>query len=146
MITWTKDRFDQEIGEFKRFTVEYVEPTPQALKEGLDYLRKKYDRAQPKILLDNKWKNMQNTGSWNTDSIDKIFKNLKRDRIKRDVSRVVTQFFGTGVIDEPNGTVSCPIAVKMGDGSTILVAGNTRLSMSRALGIRPKIIEIETDW
>jgi hypothetical protein len=146
LITWTKDRFDQEIEEFKRFAGEYVEPTPQALREGLDYLKKKYDRAQPKILIDNKWRNMQNTGSWNTDSIDKLFKNLKRDRVKRDVSRIVTQFFGTGPIDELNGNVACPIAVKMGDGSTILIAGNTRLSMARALGIRPKIIEIETDW
>lgn len=146
MITWTKDRFDQEIGEVKRFAGEYVEPTPQALREGLDYLKKKYNSAQPKILIDNKWKNMQNTGSWNIDSIDKIFKNLKRDREKRDVSRIVTQFFGTGPIDELNGNVACPIAVKLGDGSTILIAGNTRLSMARALGIRPKIIEIETDW
>ena len=89
---------------------------------------------------------MQNTGSWNTDSIDKLFKNLKRDRVKRDVSRIVTQFFGTGPIDELNGNVACPMVVKMGDGSTILIAGNTRLSMARALGIRPKIIEIETDW
>ena len=146
MITWTKDRFDDEIEEFKRFAEEYVDETDQALREGLDYLKKKYDRATPKILIDNKWKYMKNTGSWNTDSIDKIFKNLKRDRVKRDVSRIVTQFFGTGPIDELNGNVACPIAVKMGDRSTILIAGNTRLSMARALGIRPKIIEIETDW
>ena len=146
MITWTKDRFDDEIEEFKRFAEEYVDETDQALREGLDYLKKKYDRAKPKILIDNKWKNMKNTGSWNTDSIDKIFKNLKRDRVKRDVSRIVTQFFGTGPIDELNGNVACPIVVKMDKGRTILIAGNTRLSMARALGIRPKIIEIETDW
>ena len=146
MITWTKDRFDDEIEEFKRFAEEYVDETDQALREGLDYLKKKYDRARPKILIDNKWKNMKNTGSWNTDSIDKIFKNLKRDRVKRDVSRIVTQFFGTGPIDKINGNVACPIAVTRDDGRTFLIAGNTRLSMARALGIRPKIIEIETDW
>ena len=146
MITWTKDKFDQEIEEFKRFAEEYVVEIDHALREGLDYLKKKYDKATPKILIDNKWKYMKNTGSWNTDSINKLFKNLKRDRVKRDVSRIVTQFFGNGPIDELNGNVACPIVVKMDKGRTILIAGNTRLSMARALGIRPKIIEIETDW
>lgn len=148
-ITWVKGPFDGPMGEkteFKRIALQWGGEAN--LKENMEYLKKKYNSAQssPKLLLDAKWKTMRNTGSWQTDSISKIMKFLKKDNEKRDVSRIVNQFIGPGEVNDFNGRVSCPIVLRLGDGSTELIGGNTRLSMARALGVRPKIIELITDW
>lgn len=146
-ITWIKGPFDGPTGEkreFERVALQWG--GEDNLRENMAYLKKEYARSSPKPLLDAKWRTMANTGSWQTDSINKIIKNLKKDNVKRDVSRIVNQFIGPGEVNDFNGRVSCPIVLRLSDGSTELIAGNTRLSMARALGVQPKIIELITDW
>lgn len=149
-ITWIKGPFDGDRGEKREFERISLKFGGEAnLKENVEYLKKKYlysAQSSPKLLLDSKWQTMHNTGSWQIDSISKIIKNLKKDNVKRDVSRIINQFIGPGEVNDFNGRVSCPIVLRRGDGSTVLIAGNTRLSMARALGVRPKIIELITDW
>ena len=97
-------------------------------------------------LTNNVWKSMGNTGSWGAKKLDDLFKNLRRDGVRRNVSRIVTQFIGNGDVNDWNGRVSCPIVCKYADGFHELIAGNTRLTMAKILNIKPQVVIVKTDW
>ena len=95
------------------------------------------------------WRNLQNTSSWEVKTVDSIFRNLRRDGVRRNISRIANQFIGEGMINGFNGRVECPIILHSPDqtgNEYQLVAGNTRLSMARALNQTPEVIILETDW
>ena len=149
MIKWTKDNFRNEINEFERITKEFIGNDPLELQPNLRYLERLYDQARPRILRDLLWRRVQNTGSFNIRSFDDIFRNLRSDGVRRNVSNIATQFIGEGRVNDFNGSVHCPIILYAPNnkGSEYnLVAGNTRLSMAKALDIQPKVIILETDW
>jgi len=87
------------------------------------------------------WKKIQNTGSYKVKSMKDVFGNLKKDGVVRDTDRIVKQY--------TDGSADCPI-VLLAPGNVPyeyqLIAGNTRLSIARALKIKPKIILVKTDW
>tara|TARA_B100002019_G_C20895104_1_gene415356 strand:- start:105 stop:545 length:441 start_codon:yes stop_codon:yes gene_type:complete len=144
-ITWKKDSFQAEYYEFKRVADE-ASPNPKAARENLNYLKLQYGKSSKVALNDTVWSKLGNTGSWNVKTLDDLFSNLRSDGIKRDVSRIVTQFIGTGVVNNYNGNVSCPIIIEYADKYCEVVAGNTRLTMCRILNIQPYVVNIKTDW
>lgn len=144
-ITWKKDPFQAEYSEFKRVADE-ASPNSKAALENLNYLKHEYGRSNKTILNDATWKKLGNSGSWGASTLDDLFSNLRKDGIKRNVSRIVNQFVGSGDVNNWSGTVSCPIIIQYADKYCDLVAGNTRLTMCRVLKIRPSVIVIKSNW
>ena len=126
---------------------------PREIADGMRYLENLFNRASPELLTDTIWRNLYNTGSWNVKTFEDLFRNLQRDGAKRDVSRIVKQFFNgdrDGEINRPSGKVECPIILYAPSNPRAseykLLGGNTRLTMARVLGIRPRVIILRTDW
>ena len=141
-----KTRFDDEITEFNRIVVEFV---GQENRDSINYLKREYAKSRITDLQDNVWKILQNSGSWEVKSFDDLFRNMKKDNVKRNVSRIMTQFIGKGSINDWSGRVECPIILLAPGNKPYhynLIAGNTRLTAARILGIKPKVVIIKTDW
>ena len=137
MITWKKDPFSREFHEFERMTVQYT-PDKKELRNNLSYLQAQYNKARPVSLIDGDWRKLENTDSFETNTMEKVYEALKTNNEPRDVDRILRQYV--------SGSVSCPIVMKFADNRLVLVAGNTRLMIARVLKIKPKIILVETDW
>lgn len=137
MITWKKDPFRSEAGEFERITIEYSTDKKE-VRENLKYLETEYNKASKVSLVDSDWRKLENTDSFETDTMQEVYAALKRNNAPRDVDRILRQYV--------SGSVSCPIVIKFGDGRLELVGGNTRLMIARVLQIQPKIILVKTDW
>lgn len=139
MITWRKGQFRDELAELQLVVDEFYEGQDSVAKrQGLAYLRDVYNKSNPTDIRDIDWRRMNNTGSWETTSIEKVIEYLRRDGVTRNIERIVKQFI--------DGKVDAPIVLQLEDKSMKLIAGNTRLSLARALGIRPKILILKTDW
>ena len=145
MITWTKDSYQSEHTEFKRHA-DKESPDAKSAKENLQYLKLAYGKSNKVTLTNNVWKSMRNTGSCCAKKMDDLFKNLRRDGVRRNVSRIVTQFIGNGDVSDWNGRVSCAIVCEYADGARDLIAGNTRLTMAKILNIKPQVVIVKTDW
>jgi hypothetical protein len=76
------------------------------------------------------WSTMENTDSWETDSIEKA---VELARLYDKNIRSVIQGFGQGVMQ-------VPMALSFEDGSVRLIGGNTRLMTCRAFGVTPKVL------
>ena len=143
-INWKKTSFDDELSEFKRTTEEYTpeqgSARKKAIESNLQYLKQQYNKSNPIMLTDQIWKSLGNTDSWGiknlSDVNDRILKNSKTSGM-RDATSVVMEYM--------SGSVRAPIVLQTGDGY-ILIAGNTRLMVAKALGISPKCVIIKTDW
>ena len=149
MVKYYKGEFRDERTEFERITREFVGNDPQAVQDQLRYLEGLFYNAQQQKLRDSTWRNLQNTSSWEVKTIDSIFRNLRRDGVRRNISRIANQFIGEGMINGFNARVECPIILHAPENTGNeyqLVAGNTRLSMARALNQTPEVIILETDW
>jgi|TARA_R110000822_G_scaffold91935_1_gene211791 hypothetical protein len=149
VVRYYKGEFRDERTEFERITRQFVGNDPQAVQDQLRYLEGLFYNARPQKLRDSMWRNLQNTSSWEVKTVDSIFRNLRRDGVRRNISRIANQFIGEGMINGFNGRVECPIILHSTDqtgNEYQLVAGNTRLSMARALNQTPEVIILETDW
>tara|TARA_B110000285_G_C15052910_1_gene577991 strand:- start:560 stop:1009 length:450 start_codon:yes stop_codon:yes gene_type:complete len=149
VVRYYKGEFRNEQAEFERITREFIGNDPQAVQDQLRFLNALFYNTQPRRLSNSVWKQLKNSGSWEVKTIDNIFRNLKRDGVRRNVSRIVNQFVGEGVINDFNGRVECPIILHAPENTGNeyqLVAGNTRLSMARALNQTPEVVILETDW
>ena len=126
---------------------------PREIADGMRYLENVFNRASPEILTDIIWRDLYNTGSWRVKTFEDLFRLLQKDNEKRDVARIVRQYFNgkrSGKIDRPQGKVECPIILYAPSNPRLtkykLLGGNTRLTMARILGIRPRVIILRTDW
>lgn len=135
-IKWVKSSFADEKGEFERVAKDFS--NAKDVKKNTDYLKKAYKESNPVFLQDSVWKKMENTGSYDITTIEKLQSQLKKDKVTRDITRILKQMIGE--------EVQCPIALQLADGSLTLIAGNTRLMVARMLEINPKICIVKSDW
>lgn len=133
-INWTRTSFSDEKEEFLR-TAKFFSDAKQK-NENFKILETNYKTAKLLPLNDRDWSKMQNTDSWDTDTLEKIQKVVKK--VPRSVESVINEFF--------SGKVRSPIALRLGDGTLYLVAGNTRLMVAKMLEVKPKLMIVETDW
>ena len=120
------------------------------------YVESQYRRARIETLDDVRWRKMANTGSYfdfnnaEIKTFRQLFRNLQQDGEKRNIGRIVQQFIGEGEQNDFNGRVDCPIVLNLKKSGGImqegrfmgpyyLVGGNSRLTVAKCLGIRPKI-------
>jgi hypothetical protein len=137
-VSWKKDNYENEKGEFERTAKEFSSKDSKIIRENIKYLKDEYLKSNLTKLNSTDWRKMQNTDSWKTDTLDKIKKAFIQNNEHRDLSRISDQF--------ANGKVSAPIALRLGNGDLYLVAGNTRLMMCKATKVQPNIIIVNTDW
>jgi hypothetical protein len=81
-------------------------------------------------LSDDLWKRMENTDSWETDSLEKA-ETLALEYDK-DLDVIVS-----GLQEESE--MPAPVVIIKPDGTPHLLGGNTRLMACKALGVRPKV-------
>jgi hypothetical protein len=135
----------------------------QGNDEIVRYVESQYRRAKMQTLYDFNWRKMANTGSyWDYNNSEittfqQLFRNLQQDGERRNISRIFKQFVGEGETNDFNGRVECPIVLNlkvsggiMQDGRFMgpyyLVGGNTRLTVAKALRIRPNIMVCDVDF
>jgi len=135
-IRWVKSSYSDEKGEFEGIVNEYSDAAD--VKKNISYIKKQYVVSKQISLTNNIWSKLKNTDSYNTKTIEGMQKAMKANREFRDINRILKQFF--------SGKVQAPIIIKLGDGSYELIAGNTRLMLSRVLGLTPKVQVVDTDW
>ena len=149
-VKWLKGEFADERTEFERIVREFILGNDlYEVYNQMRYLEGLYYRSFPERLKDKIWRQLGNTGSFGASSFEEVFKNLRIDGERRDVSRIVTQYIGEGRVNDFSGRVECPIIVHTPENEGFkyhLVAGNTRLSIASVLGIEPKVIILNTDW
>jgi hypothetical protein len=132
-MLWIKDSFHTEAGEFERVANDYF-PTQENKYHELENL---YANAQAITLTEALWKQLQNTDSFTTYTIEAIEQAMLNNGEARDIGKVL--------YDYASLVVASPIVLSTTHELT-LVAGNTRLMVARMLKIRPRVIMIETNW
>jgi hypothetical protein len=129
----------EERGELERVLSEFFTETNS--KPTYESLVATFQNASIVELSDEDWSRLENTDSFehiNRGDIHKAreyVEELNKDlpvEYRRDFNRLLTSF-------EHSKTIECPMIVSF-DGHLHLVSGNTRLMISRALGIRPKVL------
>jgi hypothetical protein len=137
-IVWVKDNFSVEEHELKRTAAKFSDNDKKVTNENLNYLKKIYSTTFATPLSISDWRRMTNTDSFTTTTVEKMNIALERNNAPRDIGRIFTQYASL--------KVSCPIAIRLGNNSLELIAGNTRLMAAKVLGVTPKIIILKTDW
>lgn len=128
-VIWKRPNFYEERYEIKR----------TADEENVKYrpLARGIMKGKLITLTDDIWMNLDNTDSWITTNLEKVL--MLIDEYDRDIFRIIGGFFRGDIIP-------APIVVKFEkDGRYYLVAGNTRLMVSRVFNIRPKIWFVSVD-
>lgn len=100
-------------------------------------LRKMWGAAQAASLVpldDESWAKLENTWSW--DVGDLATAKQYGEEHGRDMDRLIRGF-------ESGAPIPAPIVVIKPDGKKTLIAGNNRLSVARALGVRPKVLLVD---
>ncbi|PIR37254.1 MAG: hypothetical protein COV34_03470 [Candidatus Zambryskibacteria bacterium CG10_big_fil_rev_8_21_14_0_10_42_12] len=125
-MQWIKPRFRDEFGEFQRISKHFGIPLWKLLYW--------FFMGRMVRLSDNVWSAMENTDSWDTTTLESV--RYHADHIGRDVERILS------ALSNPHGQLPVPVVLCLPDGRYHLVAGNTRLMVSRALGIKPTVLVI----
>lgn len=123
-MVWKKPCFRAELGEFQRVSQHF----------GISIWKLYWFFLTGKLvdLTDNVWSAMDNTDSWDTTTLE--LARLYADQVGRDADKLLSAL--------PNGQLPAPIILRQPDGGYHKVAGNTRLMVCRALGIRPVVLMI----
>ena len=138
-IKWVKPNFKTEEGEFEDNFLRWVEDYWDGTDDEMwDIIKESYNNAKIELLNDEEWRIIANTDSWKINSEEKLFKIIHSD-YGRDKGRIIN--YSIKPIKE-GGVVETPIVVYYENHPPFLVAGNTRLSVCRMLGIRPMVTKV----
>jgi hypothetical protein len=118
-----------EMDEFQRLSQELSRD--ENIEISVEDIVKSFENAEEKTLTKDIWKKLENTESneiekGDMDSVIKVAKKYNKTNPKKLAQSL------------KSGDYSRPLILKLGD-RYILVAGNTRLCTSAALGIEPKV-------
>lgn len=122
---WILPSLDEEMGEFERVSQE----------ENIDLISLIVAFKQGKLssLSSSTWKNIENTDSVEDLSLDDA-KELAED-YGRDIRRIIAAF-------KNKSKLPAPIILVRQDKTMTCVAGNTRLIVAKALGVKPQVFFI----
>ena len=136
---WIRPNLQKEIGEIERVMREFLdeEVTGENLKKVVDIL----ENSPLSDLSEEEWSRLENTDSFHNvrqgeikdaESINEEYNRELSEDTKRDFGALLKSFRKGGAIEAPT--------ILREKGILHLVSGNTRLMISRALNIRPKVI------
>jgi len=122
---WQKPNWEDELCELKR--------TSRDLKLKYSFLKEKCIKKGFLTDLDyNFWSKLENTSSFKISDLSDVYDFLVKVERTRDWQKIVLGF-------KNNDKIPSPIVCIKSDNIPYLVGGNTRLMISKALGIQPKI-------
>lgn len=134
---WIKPELYVEEGELDRVAKVFYPPAflaehAQALT---GVLQERFNATTPQLLSNEIWWKLQNTDSHDVrvghiEDVKEIIGTI------RDWENIKTNF-------EKGSTMEMPIIAKFPDGVYHTVAGNTRIVVSKALGIRPMVVIVD---
>lgn len=147
-IKWIKPDFNKEEGEFSGHFLHWLEDDVLQLNFN-DYSKKwfnqlwdmiviSYNDADVEPLNDEEWSKMENTDSWGIESEEDLY-NIIHGQWGRDKERI--KKYSIDPI-KMGGIVDTPIVVYVDGHPPYLVAGNTRLSACKILGITPMVTKV----
>ena len=150
LVKWVKPDFSKEENEFTGHFLNWLEDDVLQVnfdnysdKEFFDNLwnkiRDSYDNAKIKPLSDEEWSKMENTDSWSIESEKNLF-DVIHGQWGRKKERIIKHSINP--IKE-GGVVETPIVAYAKGHPPYLIAGNTRLSVCRMLGIKPMVTKIK---
>jgi len=136
-IKYTKVSYEKEKEEFERYVEEVSKDIKDkkekaaAIEKNTEAIKNAYKKAKLTLLKNGIWQNLENTDSWGTTDEEKIKKAIARNERTgsgfRNIENVVNEFL--------SGKVRAPIVVSYDRNKKyILIGGNTRLMVARALG------------
>ncbi len=142
---WIRPNLQKERGELMRVTSGFL--GREANEETIRFLIEILEHSQMTELSDADWQALENTDSFQNVALGQIEKaekiNAKYNEVlegenKRDFTKLLAGF-------NSGNKMECPVIVRNGNGTLHLVSGNTRLMITRALGVRPKIVSRQID-
>jgi hypothetical protein len=120
---WVKPSLREEWDEIVRTAKEFdLDPSE---------LRKAYRKGRMIVLDDSLWSRMENTDSWNIEPGDWDAVKDLTEKYQRDPIPIATAL-------KEGLPLPSPLVLST-NGTDYLIAGNTRLMVSRAMGVRPEI-------
>ena len=146
IIKWVKPHFEDEEDEFMNFLSWYGDIILQVNLDSIsekDYYQHlsdiewSYFNAKIEVLTDEEWSQMENTDSWGLETEEAIYNVI--GGYGRSNERILKHSL------EPlrnGGVVETPIVLYMENYPPYLIAGNTRLSACKVLGITPMVTKI----
>jgi hypothetical protein len=148
-IDWVKPEFQTEENEFMNHFLNWLQDdvlqvnfehfSNKQLDKLIDDIHSAYERADVKSLTDEEWSKMENTDSWTIETYKDLF-DIIHGQWGRSEERIIKHSI------EPlknGGIVETPIVAYADNHPPYLVAGNTRLSVCRLLGITPKVTKVK---
>jgi len=151
-IKYTKVRYEEEEEEFERYVKRVSKNKDKkeeadAIEKNTEAIKNAYKKAKLTLLKNDMWKKLENTDSWNTtdekEIDDAVARNERTGSGTRNIENVVNEFL--------SGKVRAPIVVSYNQNKNyILIGGNTRLMVARALGDavgQPVVVLVKLpDW
>ena len=148
-IKWIKPNFKTEEDEFTGHFFHWMEDdvlqsnfetySDKDFDNFWNKIEDEYNNANVELLSDDEWLKMANTDSWEINSEEELFK-IIHSGYGRDKERIIN--YSLKPIKE-GGIVETPIFAYADGHPPYLVAGNTRLSVCRMLGVRPMVTKIK---
>ncbi len=132
-IKWVKPDYEDEEEEFELTASEIGDD----YEETLSSLINGYWNSTIEVLTDEEWSQMENTDSWGLETEEAIYNVI--GGYGRSNERILKHSL------EPlrnGGVVETPIVLYMENYPPYLIAGNTRLSACKVLGITPMVTKI----
>ena len=133
MTKWIKTKFESEIKSFTTVVNKIVsnisqqEMKKQLVDQMLEDFKKKYNNKILQDLKQNSWKALQNSESWNAETMIKIEKNLKNAEDKKKIYQCIFDI----VADKP---VNAPI-IMLQNNVGMLISGEHMLMSCRLLSM-----------
>jgi hypothetical protein len=147
-IKWVKPDFKTEEGEFTGHFFHWMEDdvlqtdlktySDEDFNNFWNKIEYEYNNANVELLSDDEWSRMDNTDSWDIHTEDNLFIVI-HCMWGRDKERIIN--YAIKPIKE-GGVIETPIVAYADGEPPYLVAGNTRLSVCRMLGIRPMVTKL----
>lgn len=137
---WIRPDMEEERGEVERVVREFL--GKEATKENVDRIIQLFESAPLTDLSDEDWERLENTDSFHNvraghiEDAEKITEEYNLDLAqdnKRNFQNLLTGF-------QSGRNMKAPTILRNSAGKLHLVSGNTRLMISRALGVRPRIV------
>tara|TARA_R110000868_G_scaffold26777_10_gene102766 strand:+ start:7251 stop:7700 length:450 start_codon:yes stop_codon:yes gene_type:complete len=132
-IKWVKPDYEDEEEEFELTASEIGDD----YEETLSSLINGYWNSTIEVLTDEEWSQMENTDSWELSTEEDIYRIIGHyGRSKERILKHSLEPIRNG------GVVETPIVAYTENYPPYLIAGNTRLSACKVLGITPMVTKI----
>ena len=132
-IKWVKPDYEDEEEEFELTASEIGDD----YEETLSGLINGYWNSTIEVLTDEEWSQMENTDSWELSTEEDIYRIIGHyGRSKERILKHSLEPIRNG------GVVETPIVAYTENYPPYLIAGNTRLSACKVLGITPMVTKI----